>query len=255
MTALEHEVAIYYEVDLTRREIPAYSLSNSAVLAEAKSKELWDKSGQKRLQARGGTDIRAHFYELPGSPVSRAIFEGEKDKAHNDRVDYLLGKLKTSKKLEMVIAHPARAGVEQIDLLFTLRDYEWRTEVHRVLNVDAIVRHDIFGQRLELEMSINRPWVAIEVINTHYPDERAFAAMLAASKNYPMIVLFDFTAHPNTFVKIDMPTKRLRIRPWSFYIKDGALWKGDSPTAIQTSILFQIELEKMLAAWVASRAR
>lgn len=104
-------------------------------------------------------------------------------------------------------------------------------------------------------MSVNRPWIAIEVINTHYPEEAAFSAMLAASRNYPLVVLFDFTAQWNTFVKVEKYDKRLRIRPWTFYIKEGAVWQGGSPTSINSSAEFKIELERMLSAWDEKRKR
>ncbi len=255
MSELEHSIAIYFDSNSVRREIDAADLSNLELLAKVKLQKLYDKTEQKRLYARVGADIRPHFCELSDGSSKRALFEGERDPAHNKRVDDILTKLRKVSKLELVIVHKVTDKVADFEHLFSLHDYEWGAEVHRVLEANTIVRNDIYGQRLELAMSVNRPWVAIEVINTHYPDEQAFSALLNASERYPLIVLFDFTAHPNSFVKVDVPTSTLRIRPSSFYIKDGAVWNRNRQTEIKSSALLKLQFEKMLADWAASRSR
>lgn len=253
MSDLEHESAIYFDEDFARHEIKASALVNTEVLASAKGKVLWDKSEQKRLQARGGPSVTPHFAELPGEKTTRKVFEGEKDKTHNERVSFLMERLVESERLDLVLAHQAVEGIEEIDTLYCLPRYQWQAEVHRIMDAQSLVRHDIYGQSSALSMSVNRPWIAIEVINTHYPDDQAFSAILNASRCYPLIALFDFTSNPNTFVKVDVANKHLRIRPWSFYIKDGQLWKGKRPTNILTSTHFKLEVDKMLAGWKKKR--
>lgn len=73
---------------------------------------------------------------------------------------------------------------------FILEDYLWDSEVHRITSSKSIVRHDIFGQNRNIAMSIFKPWVAIEIINTHYPSEDTFVEMINLSKNFPFVVFF-----------------------------------------------------------------
>lgn len=256
MPDLEHEIAVYYDENNARHEAKASSLLDPQILADLKQRDLYDETEQKRLQARWAPNMRPHFYEISKSTGTRVLFTGEVDATHNARVAELLKQLADCEPLEFVLLHPGRGDIaERAERLASLPEYKWGGEVHRILSKDAIVRHDIFGQTPELRMSIIRPWIAIEVINTHYPEETAFSAMLAASRDFPFVVLFDFTAHPNTFVKVDKFAKRLRIRPWTFYIKEGALWQGGSATSINSSAQFKIELVRMITAWTAKRTR
>lgn len=131
--------------------------------------------------------------------------------------------------------------------------YQWGSEIHRILNETAIVRHDIFGQSNELGMSVNRPWIAIEVINTHFPEEEAFAAMLETTKRIPLLILFDFTSHKNRFLNVDKATNRLVYRPWTYLIRNGQLWRGTSPTEITSSSLFKVSVEAMFKRWAEKK--
>lgn len=58
-------------------------------------------------------------------------------------------------------------------------------------------------------MSIHHPWVAIEVINKHFPEEKAFTAMIELSKQIPFLVMFDLLTEKtkNYFLKIDIQKK------------------------------------------------
>jgi len=135
-----------------------------------------------------------------------------------------------------------------------LSDYRWGGEITRIMDEGTIVRHDIFGASSALSMSVRQPSIAIEVVKTHYPEEAAFATFIERSKREPFIVFFDVIrykekAYKNTFVKIDEVLRRICYRSYTFMIREGKVYKGNSPTEIETSARLRIEIEKMLAGW------
>lgn len=255
MPELEHEIAIYFDEQFKRHEIKAKDLVKPDVLEKAKLKELYDESAQIRVFPRTPEDKRPHFMERGDRTGNRILRGGEDDPRHNARVDELVKALSSITELSLGIKEPSKVkgGEDKLYKLFDLPDYQWEDEVHRIQDANTIVRHDVYGQRLELSMSVLFPWIAIEVINTHYPEEDTFAALLKTSENVPLIVLFDFVSHPNTFVKVNLSEKLLQLRPWSYYIKKGQVYQGDYPTDITSSARLKIEFDAMVNRWAEKR--
>jgi hypothetical protein len=131
---------------------------------------------------------------------------------------------------------------QPIKNISSIEEYNWKDEVHRIISEETIIRHDLFGQSKLIAMSIFRPWVAIEVINTHFPDEETFSSMLELSKNVPFVALFDFISSPQ-LCSINTRTNEMKI---VYYIKDGLLYKNDNPAKSQTTTGFQIEIAEYL---------
>lgn len=248
MPEVEHKYAIYIDANGARQIIFAKDLSNPNTLEVARLNDLYDSSEQIRLSARAPDGIIPHFYEIGTNSGARKVYTGEVDPTHNARVVQLATALSDLDTVSLVLKDLDKSG-GAIKELFKLPGYKWAPEVHRILKADAIVRHDVFGQSLELGMSIHRPWIAIEVIHTHYPEEEAFAALLETSKNVPLIVLFDLTAKPNSFIRVNKDTETLQIRPWTFYIREGAVWKGEERTKINTSARLKIDVDSLLDWW------
>lgn len=256
MPTLMHDFSIYYDKNNVRHCVAATSLSDATILSHLKNQELYDETEQKQLAPRWGIKITPHFYETGTSTGTRQLFKGENNPIHNDRVSLLLKLLKEATPAVFALVAPGKApNSDRVVKFHKLGGYVWGSEIQRILSKTAIVRHDVFGQSSALSMSVNQPTFAIEVINTHYPDEPAFQAMLETSSRQPLIVLFDFTAEPNSFIKIDEHVSMLRIRPWTFYIKNGAVWKGETLTKIASSAHLQIEVTKMLSNWAANRSK
>lgn len=250
MTALEHPKAVYYDKTTGRREIIwASQLSDPEKLAKAKNEELWDLSEQIRLGPRISHKNTPHFYEITEERETRKVFAGEKDPTHDARVEDLtlslqgLGPWFLSEMGQYNKDGTTYSDGERIP------EYKWGAEVYRIFDENTVVRHDIFGQSTELSMSVRRPSIAIEVINTHFPEEEAFSAFLRLSKEIPYIVLFDFTEFKNAFLRVDPPSSRLAYRPWTYKVKDGALWRGNTLTTITSSTQFEIDVKNMLNRW------
>lgn len=214
----------YYSANGKRYPISAADLGNKETLELAKTVFLTDKSDQVRLRPRVPKDKRSHFY-APDSTSQRGVSEGEDDPAHNDRVRKLLDKL-THQTIWKVVIGRFVDGVLEREPRFQLEDYLWGKEIHRICSSELVIRHDLFGQSRLPAMSIFRPWVAIEVVNTHFPDEPAFKAMLDLSRQMPLLVLFDVLRERifSYFLKVD--DQKGEITPL-YYIYEGCVWKGD----------------------------
>lgn len=245
---IEHPVAVYFDQQGNRVHVWASSLRDPEQLALAKGRELYDASEQVRVAPRVSKNGVPHFYEITSR--ARRVFSGEDDPTHNNRVKDLHDKLQELESWALVLTTKDKAtGNATHEEILKLPQYDWGKETHRILDEKAIVRHDIFGQAPDLAMSVRRPWIAIEVVHTHFPEEEAFAAFLETSKRLPLIVLFEHTARRNTFVKVDDKNNLLQISRWTYYIKDGCVWQGREKTSIATSARLQIELLGMLKRW------
>lgn len=253
---LEHPVAYYFDADGVKEKILAEELSDVSRHAFAAEQDLTDEVGQVILSPRARHGVVPHFVAT-GVRGTRSVFEGETDPTHDERVSTLLGKLKSAKTWRLglgdFVNNPNGKSDWELSDPITLPAYEWGNEVYRIVTRDAIVRHDLFGQALNLDMSVNQPWVAIEVINTHFPEEKAFAAMLEMSERVPFYVLFDLTTIKDKFVRIEPDSNAIIYREWTYFIHNGSVWKGRKKQEIRTSAALEVHVQAMLRKWSNKR--
>ena len=242
-----HKIAVYYDDRHIRQTIWAEMLKDKAVLAKARCLELYDESEQVRVAPRVPQNRAPHFVQHAALLNGRKLFKGESDPVHNKRVAELANALMALDELSLVFKPNLKADAPT-SKLFSMPKYQWGTEVRRIVDEITIVRHDVYGN-LGLQMSVLCPEIAIEVINTHYPEEPVFASLLRKTKKVPFIVLFDFTSHWNSFLRVDNDRKTLQIRPWTFYLRGGAVWKGSVKTSIDSSARLKLEVEAMIQRW------
>ena len=256
MTDLEHLLAVYYDVQGERHEIKAEELNDRATLELAKLADLLDESEQVSLSPRIVKDKRSHFV-APASSVKRRVLAGPKDPAHDKRIETLLDDLKAGERWKIETRRYVDKELIATILFDLFADYTWDKEVHRIVTADTIVRHDLFGQANQLKMSMRRPWIAVEVINTHYPEEVAFQEMLRLSRAMPLLVAFDFIERPNYFFKVDLRSATIVTR---VYIHDGCVWTGGAQTGIASSSGLEIFINqeighlKQIDAWKEKKA-
>jgi hypothetical protein len=251
-TELEHPAAYYFDDNGIQQRILAEDLSNVTTRAFAAEQKLTDKTGQVDLHPRVPSEAVPHFVAT-GVRGTRSIYEGERDPTHDARVSALLGKLKTRRTWKLALGEAVSQTGQPLEWKLTdpiaLSAYEWDDEVYRIMAKDTIVRHDLFGQALRLDMSVNQPWVAIEVVHSHFPEEKAFAAMLEMSERVPFYVLFDFTAMKDKFVRVESESDAIIFRDWTYLIHDGHVWKGGKKQDIRTSAALKVHILEMFAGW------
>ncbi len=111
--------------------------------------------------------------------------------------------------------------------LIKIRDYKWDKEVKFGLIYGKYVKFDVFGRsESELQLTDRFPFIAIEVVDTHFHSKQAFKALLKTSKNIPLIIVYMFlpvTPHLNSVNKPlpSSPYSSLRVQ---CYISDGSFW-------------------------------
>lgn len=251
-----HPVAFHFDDQGRSYPIHAKDLNDPTVLERAKLTELFDESHQVTVSPRFSVNGTPHFYAK--STGKRGFFRSkDNDPAHDSRVNQLCQSLQELGPWSLTMVRNEKKGNEKAmayaDAFKRLPEYSWGTEVSRILSSEVIVRHDIFGQPSELSMSIRQPWVAIEVVNTHFPEEAAFSAMLTASAQFPLIILFELTAYRNYFVAVNHSRKSLQYSNWTYLIQDGAVWQNGARTNITTSARLKIEVDGMLSRWAKYR--
>lgn len=240
----KHPVAIYYDSQGIRSRLFPYELHDIGKRAFARSTELWDEDEEYRLYPRYRTDS-PHFYSL-SSKLRSLHVSAETDPAHNQRVDELLGILGSN--ICYKIGFKAWDGEdeekeEQFVSFTETRDYVWGKEITRALSEDARCRHDLFGASKALQLTAKSPWVAIEVVKHHYPDDATFQALLSLSKALPLVVLFDFVDVRNYFFQVKEKDRTIRV---IYYIYDGSVWKGDRRWEKCSSSFFREKISQQI---------
>ncbi|EJI3252956.1 hypothetical protein ACSSUA_003551 [Escherichia coli] len=238
----KYDRAFYYDGS-DKKQISAANLNDIKVYDFAREQILFDKNGYTLLRPRYCKNKTSHFYSLNQSNAREVSFF-ETDKSHNNHVTYLFNLLNGEKTFQ--IGHPIFENnkITGFAPLATLHKYHWDTEVHRICNKDLTIRHDLFGQSRDLAMSIRHPWVAIEVINHHFPEEKAFTAMIELSKQIPLLVMFDLLTVKAKKYFINIDAIKGQIRPL-FYIYEGYVWCGDSiDSSITSSAILKIKMKE-----------
>lgn len=184
--------------------------------------DVWPRRGASvSTGANSNVRRRNHF---AATAVVRSPFRVEFDATHKKICQHWLTLLNRCKRIVVLKRDQLGRGSE----LATLVDYTWEEEVHRIVSSSRYIRHDLFGMKLEHRMSTMKPWVAIEVINHHHPEEAALRAMLQWSARVPLIVLFvHVDSEWAALVETRLPVAQQSISAMQiearFYIENGKL--------------------------------
>jgi hypothetical protein len=239
--------AIYYDAKGEQQKLFPDELHDTERRAFARSSELWDPDEEYRLFPRYREDS-PHFYSLSNSAraFSRVL---ENDPAHDARVLDLLKELSSDTNFR--VGFYEWDGTEKQFISFTqTRNYSWGKEVTRALTANLRCRHDLFGASKDLKLTARFPWVAIEVVKHHYPDDQTFSALLSLTKELPCVILFDFIDVPNYFLHVDRSAGDIRV---IYYIYDGSVWKNDCRWKSCTPAFFREKVAEHIQQVLAKR--
>ncbi len=142
----------------------------------------------------------AHFSRVgerpPTGTSAPRTYDFEKNPVHDARVVELLNFLSGYNNLGLL------EGSRPETIVATLNNYIWHKEVTRTYTRRGMVRHDLLGWNADGTVSPTQPVVAIEVINTHWPEMKALEDMIAQSAAGSFVVLFDFVGHKQILMKL-----------------------------------------------------
>ena len=165
--------------------------------ASLREKQLWSEDEEYRLSPRFREDA-PHFYS-PSDHTRTLCRRQENSQEHQQRCEELLQKLSSS---VWTVGFNFWKDQERFyHAMFDSQEYLWGTEITRALTSDIRWRHDIFGAKMDLRTSERFPWLAIEVIDSHFPDEKALKGWLKASACFPYVVAFDFVRAKDYFLQ------------------------------------------------------
>ena len=112
------------------------------------------------------------------------------------------------------------------DFIIKSRNYTWESEVKFGLIYGKYIIFDILGRYNELTFTNKYPFIAIEIVDTHFHSQESFKVLLELSKNLPIIILYYFVSKEPYLNSKKNP---LRANTYSknriyHYISDGSFW-------------------------------
>ncbi|MDP2596402.1 hypothetical protein [Alteromonas stellipolaris] len=230
---MKYEYAVYTDENGEQQKLKPSELSNLSIADRVKIRELelYDETEEYRVYPRFNKKS-PHFY-CPSEERNYDKNNKDKSEKHDERVKEIVCSLQELEKFKVgyynfengVDENGKKTSEKFFETLVSLEKYTWSSEVSRILNSKLRVQHDVFGTNIELGMSQRKPFMAIEVVKSHFPEKNTYEGLIELSKQIPLLVAFDFTKKKNYFFQIDQRLKRVRV---SIYIYNGSLWSGCS---------------------------
>lgn len=220
------------------KKIYAHELVEDEKRAIYKEKILVDKSKKINLGIRNHS-VTPHFYRK--SALRGDINTGlPKDTSrHNDTRDefiyFLNNDANSTSSTKMRIGIYEYSFIEKANIfsaLNVLDNYEWKPEVKFSISEDNFIRFDILGRsRTEFGWTEKNPFVAIEIVDSHFHSKEAFTELLRLTKNFPIIIGYMFCEvlpRLNTKKNGGRSNSPKHIR-FKHYLMDGKFWDQDKP--------------------------
>lgn len=115
-------------------------------------------------------------------------------------------------------------GFEQ---LARTSDYQWTKKGRMGLVYGRLFIPDLLGRAREVNLEDKNPFIAVEVVDTHFPSLDTFKALLECTKNLPLIVAFYYCKHAPRVNHMKKPLRdgayaRVRV---THYLADGSFWE------------------------------
>lgn len=205
-------------------------LKDENVRAKLRDKDLREKiNGEILLGIRNHPDT-PHFFRkrLIRQNIEKGVSESDK---HNYIVSFLENYLdqKFSKHHFGYYERPWSEDKGFGEIIKT-KDFKWSREVGFGLAYGKYIVFDILGRSTEkIALLDSSPYVAVEVVDTHFHSKEAFIALLELSKNIPFIILYYYV---NKFPLLNQQKDPSRSNGYSkirihSYISDGSFWIRD----------------------------
>lgn len=206
-------------------------LIDENVRARLRDKDLREKrNGEMSLRIRNHPDT-PHFFR------KRLVRQNiEKGTQESEKHDYIIGFLQNylnSRFSKHCFGYYERpwAGDKGFGEIVKTKSFKWSQEVGFGLAYGKYIVFDILGRSDEnITILDSSPFVAIEVVDTHFHSKDAFIALLELSKNIPFIILYYYV---NKFPLLNQQKDPSRTNGYSkirihSYIADGSFWIRDS---------------------------
>lgn len=195
--------------------------------AELRECDLRDKEqGEIQLGIRNHPQT-PHFYEKRRIRID--INPGVKESEDHENMQRMISSFlsKYEKHNFGYYEKPWDREDKGFDTLLKIKDYQWNTEVSFGLLYGKYVRFDILGRsKGEIQLTDQYPYIAIEIVDTHFHSQEAFKILLETSKNIPIVIAYYFVSVAPRYNCVNKPkrTNSYAIVRLQCYIADGSFW-------------------------------
>lgn len=112
------------------------------------------------------------------------------------------------------------------DFIIETKDYEWDKEVKFGLIHGKYIIFDILGRSKKLTFTDNYPFLAIEVVDTHFHSRETFKVLLKLSSDIPIKIFYYFISQVpyKNGVKTPQRSNSYSKNRIVYYISDGSFW-------------------------------
>lgn len=222
----KYNIGIVTLSDESRVTISRIDLEDEGIRTKYKGEKIEDETGELLLFIRSrGTS--SHFFSRGNSRKNirdRKYF----NEAHIEKINILYNFLNARDRIR-ICTYYFENKKPILDTIFSFKEYYFAKEVKQTLTKSNYFISDIFGISKTLNNTYKEPNIAIEVIDSHFPDEKTFNYFRKLTKETQLIVLFyylEFEPKINQMINNSGNSNNGKLRV-SHYIQDGSFWIGD----------------------------
>lgn len=219
----------YYKDENNNWEVILYrELTNPNNRAIYREKQLFNEiNGNKILGIRNHPST-PHFYQklFLRMNIESGISETVEHNMNQEMIMNFLNKYKKNSFGFYESPWEKEKSDKGFDNIIKLKEYSWGKEVKFGLIHGKYIVFDILGRSDSFNLLDTTPFVAIEVVDTHFHSKETFKVLLALSRNLPILILYYFVSQAPYLNQVSKP-----LRSNSFtknriyhYISDGSFW-------------------------------
>ena len=201
-------------------------LEDEGIRTKYKGKKILDRKKENLLHIRS-RGKSSHFFSR-GKSRKNIREKKEYSENHKNKIEILYNFLNNRDRVR-ICNYVFYQNEKYLDTIFSFNDYIFSKEVKQSLSKTDYFISDIFGINKKLHNTNTKPNIAIEVIDSHFPDIKTFNFFRKISEETPLIILFyylEFEPIINSMFNNTGNTNNGKLRI-SHYIQDGSFWIGD----------------------------
>ncbi|WP_404317020.1 hypothetical protein [Malaciobacter canalis] len=190
------EEAYYLENDVWN-PVSYRELTDPNRRAELKEKKLRNEKNGTIVLGIRNHETTPHFYEKFNLRVNidKGVIETEEHDRNKNILKNFLKKYPKNRFGYYESPWEKKHKDKGFESFLSIKDYIWDTEVKFGLIYGKYIIFDVLGRsRNELTFTDSLPFVAIEVVDTHFHSKQTFKILLKLSKDLPIKVLYYFVS-------------------------------------------------------------
>lgn len=254
----KYELAWYFDNEsMSWQYFNFKELKNESNRAKARSKILFDEKDGKILLGVRNHEITPHFFRKKNIREKIKKWDSISEK-HREIIEILLNKyLNSNLKIKFgYYEKPWDKDDKGFDEIIKVTDFLWKSEVGFGLTYGKYIIFDILGRsKSDVALLDSVPYIAIEVIDTHFHNFETFDTLLELTKNLPFIVNYYFVS---VYPTLNQPLHAERSNGYTtirihMYLFDGSFWIRNMRIEDEEEFNLDIKDKKQYYEYVSHR--